>query len=545
MSEFNRRGLMLDCSRNAVMTVPAVKDLIEKMKDAGYNFLMLYTEDTYEIPAEPLFGYLRGRYTQAELKEIDDYAFSRGVEVVPCIQTLAHLNQIFAWDRFKRIQDQEAVLMVGEEETYELIDKMFASVSSCFRSRILHIGMDEAHALGRGKYLDKHGFRMRTELLMEHLIKVCDIAKKYGYTVNMWGDMFYCCVNDGEYFDRKTSLSDLPAWVKESLPSNLVLTYWDYYHETAPEYAAYIQGHQELEKPVWFAGGLWRWVGYTPANKITVRRTAEALRACRENGVQDVFVCAWGDDGCECPFDAVLPTLFSTGEQMNGNDDLEDIKRKFEKKYEQSFDDMLLFDFDLPYVTRHDPKRFSFQNGIKAMLYSDPFFGKFDCTVEGDGCESAQFADLAGKLQAAMERSKHFKPLFENFWRLARIMSKKYDLGYRTRTAYQKGDKEGLRNIVKDYEFLITELPLYIDNFEKVWLAQNKANGLETVQIRLGGLLQRLKTCKRRLEGYLSGEIERVDELLEKIQGHRSTESGSAQPMTIIKYKDAVSPNIF
>jgi hypothetical protein len=41
----------------------------------GLNMLQLYTEDTYEVEGEPLFGYLRGKYTMRELSLIDDYAF--------------------------------------------------------------------------------------------------------------------------------------------------------------------------------------------------------------------------------------------------------------------------------------------------------------------------------------------------------------------------------------------------------------------------------------------------------------------------------------
>ena len=57
--------------------------------------LMLYTEDTYEVDNQPYFGYLRGRYSQKELREIDDYAFKHGMELIPAIQTLAHLKSIF------------------------------------------------------------------------------------------------------------------------------------------------------------------------------------------------------------------------------------------------------------------------------------------------------------------------------------------------------------------------------------------------------------------------------------------------------------------
>lgn len=49
----------------------------------GYNTLMLYTEDTYEVDGQPYFGYMRGRYSKAELRELDDYAAEKGMELIP------------------------------------------------------------------------------------------------------------------------------------------------------------------------------------------------------------------------------------------------------------------------------------------------------------------------------------------------------------------------------------------------------------------------------------------------------------------------------
>ena len=86
---------MLDCSRSAVLNIATCKKLIVMLAKLGYNALELYTEDTYEIPSEPYFGHIRGRYTQKELKELDAYAKQYGIELIPCIQTLAHLDNIF------------------------------------------------------------------------------------------------------------------------------------------------------------------------------------------------------------------------------------------------------------------------------------------------------------------------------------------------------------------------------------------------------------------------------------------------------------------
>ncbi|MBQ5591086.1 MAG: hypothetical protein IIU65_05340 [Clostridia bacterium] len=58
---FKHFGVMLDCSRNAVLKVDTVKSYIDILERLGYNTLMLYTEDTYEVDNQPYFGYLRGK----------------------------------------------------------------------------------------------------------------------------------------------------------------------------------------------------------------------------------------------------------------------------------------------------------------------------------------------------------------------------------------------------------------------------------------------------------------------------------------------------
>ena len=94
MKNFDTFGVMIDMSRNAVMSLDGLKRFLPLLKKMGYNCVMLYTEDTYEVDGEPYFGYMRGRYSKTEMKEIDDFADGLGMTVIPCIQTLAHLNAI-------------------------------------------------------------------------------------------------------------------------------------------------------------------------------------------------------------------------------------------------------------------------------------------------------------------------------------------------------------------------------------------------------------------------------------------------------------------
>ena len=79
MGNIRSLGVMVDCSRDAVYTVGSLKKYISLLAKMGYNSLQLYTEDTYEADGEPQFGYLRGRYSKAELKELTA-AYQRRVD---------------------------------------------------------------------------------------------------------------------------------------------------------------------------------------------------------------------------------------------------------------------------------------------------------------------------------------------------------------------------------------------------------------------------------------------------------------------------------
>lgn len=187
---FKKLGIMLDCSRNAVMRVEEVENMIDNMRAMGYNTLMLYTEDTYEVNNRPYFGYLRGRYSKEELKRIDAYAAENGIELMPCIQTLAHVNALMRWPEFIEMRDCEDILCVGDEKVYSLLEDIFSTLSETFTSRTVNIGMDEAYLMGRGRYMDINGVKDRTEILLTHLNRVSEIAAKYGFELLMWSDSF-------------------------------------------------------------------------------------------------------------------------------------------------------------------------------------------------------------------------------------------------------------------------------------------------------------------------------------------------------------------
>lgn len=513
---FKRFGTMLDCSRNAVPRVSTVKKWIDLTADLGYNMLMLYTEDTYEVNDNPYFGYGRGRYSREELRQMDSYAREKGMELIPCIQTLAHLQTLVRWKPYADISDVKDILLVDAEKTYQLIDKMFETISKCFTSKTVNIGMDEAVLMGRGKYYSLHGPVDYTELFLRHLNRVAEIGRKYGLTMCMWSDMFFRLASGGSYYLSEEKAFDTSVAAK--IPQGVELIYWDYYSTDKSRYDRMLRAHSTLKEGTWFAGGFACWSGFVPHNLQGIDASRAAMASCRENGVDNVFLTLWGDDGMECSIFATLPSLFCAAEFARGITDMAVIRERFQEKYHISFDDFMLLDLlDTPngqgYVCR-DEKDDGVRNGDKYLLYNDPFTGLFDSTLTGT--ENQAFADAAEKLER-LEADQSFGYLFRTVGALCRVLSVKAQLGQKTRQAYEMQDRDAMENLINVYAAVLEKLDAFYAAHRSRWMMENKAQGFEIQDMRLGGLHRRIESCKKTLEEYLAGEISQIDELEEPL----------------------------
>ena len=507
--EYRHFGVMLDCSRNGVMKPDEVKKYIDVLVKLGYNCLELYTEDIYEVDGEPYFGYLRGRYTREEIQSIDEYAKSKGMELIPCIQTLAHLSALKKNFPMNYLWDTADILLCDEEKTYEFIDRCFASIAKSFSSRTINIGMDEAHDLGTGKYLDKHGYTPKFDILTRHLSRVVEIAQKYGFKPHMWSDMFFRPINNGRYYGKNLHI---PKEVYEKIPEGVELAYWDYYTQDEEVYEDMISAHLETGKQTWFVGGAWGWCGFAPFNKYTLLSMKPAMRKVLEHGVKDVLITMWGDHGKECSFYALLPALYTIRQYADGNEDETKIKQGFYELFGFDYDEFCALDLpnDTGKPTWNDtgwP-----ENPCKALLYQDPFMGVYDKDLE-DGDRVFNYAKHARTLYTLSKKMGEYSYLFKNLSNLCYVLDLKWDLGIRTRKCYRENDREGLQKIVQDYAVLLTRLKVFHASFAELWEKENKAFGWEVQDARLGGLERRLKTCKKTLERYLSNEIDCIEEL--------------------------------
>ena len=524
---FKRFGVMLDCSRNAVMKVDTVKRFVDIVSKLGYNELQLYTEDTYTITEYASFGYGRGRYSKEELREIDKDCIEKGVELVPCVQTLAHLKQIFRHQDFSNLCDIDSVLNCMMDKTYELIELMIKNISDCFSSKRINLGMDEANLGGHGIVFFKNGqVPSKDEYMLNHVEKVKSIADKYGYECSVWYDQFAWAAF-GDNFYNESNLKS--KGFVEKFPKDINLIYWDYGGWLKDgcdqsEYINRINCYRNITPKVHFAGSVERQSDFFTNPEYNNKVLEAQLYACKKAKVDSFLITIWGDDGVESPWFIGLPSLYYASTIV--------YPKEFCKKEFLSltgFDYYIIDELSKINYSEQDGKLRYIKGLLKTILYDDILQMNYIHFIGED--TECKINNAIQKLDKLNYNSNYV------YFKALSVLCKfaKIKIEY-SKNVYKEYDD---RKMDKSIE-LLTEMNVLLKQFEqlyrKQWYIDNKSFGYEIFCIKIGGLIQRNNVAIELLLDYQNGKIKNIEEL----DNRNKIKHGFGA-----SYKDLVTFNIF
>lgn len=300
-------GVMLDLSRGKVFSVSTIKRLAKYAKSFGYTYINLYIEDLLILEEFPAYGYLRGAYTDDEVREIVNYCISIDLDVYPAIQTLGHLEHFLAWKESDRLKDTNQVLNVVNGESKVFLKALINKCRLLFQSNKINIGMDEAFDLGQGA-LNRAGNNLsQKQLYLNHLDEVVTLCKQNGFeTIKVWSDMLFNVYSnaggEGLYsFSKQTHF--------EQMNNNVELVYWNYWSCDETEYIETIEIHKKFTNNISMALGIHTW-GLPFYNKEQLKITETALKAAKKEGINDLLFTMWGDDGSLYNLDSAIYGMY-------------------------------------------------------------------------------------------------------------------------------------------------------------------------------------------------------------------------------------------
>jgi hexosaminidase len=245
---FPWRGLLISQPYH-FMPMDIIKRTLDAMAAVKMNVLHFYISDDqgyrieskvyprlHEVASDGMY------FTHEQVKEMIDYAYQRGIRVVPEIDVPGHSTaMIFAYPHLASIQRQYALqdhwgvfdptLDPTKSTTYTFLDSLLTEVASLFPDQYFHIGGDENTGRDWKKnasiqsFMKDNGFKTTLQLQNYFNRKVQAILQKNGKIAIGWDEVLMKELSTTEakqYFEK----GNYQMLVEKDVPKDIVIQSW-------------------------------------------------------------------------------------------------------------------------------------------------------------------------------------------------------------------------------------------------------------------------------------------------------------------------------
>ncbi len=199
MEKFENRYFLYDYARSRSINKAETVKLLDVLKKAGYNGILLHLEGFFERKA--FKGIMReGCITLEEAAWIKNEIKSRGMEVVPVVNLVGHAESfVYYQERFADMRRDNNTNQFSlfddrlEDFAYKVIDELL----EIYEPELLHIGGDECALNDQEK-----------PRYVKFLSSLCDYVNSKNVTPCIWGDMLFGDQKLAEDFNKDVILFD-------------------------------------------------------------------------------------------------------------------------------------------------------------------------------------------------------------------------------------------------------------------------------------------------------------------------------------------------
>ncbi len=286
------RGFYHDATRGRIQTLDNLKRLADTMCFYKMNQLQLYVEHTHLYRDLTELWRDDTPLTAAEILELDQYCYDRGIELVPSIATFGHLYKLLSTRSHEQLcelpdsagkafsfRDRMGhhTVNVSNPEALALIKDMMEEYMALFRTDKFNICADETFDLGKGRSQELAREKGTGVLYLEYIKELFDFLIERGKVPMFWGDIIS---GHPELYDR--------------IPGQVVCLTWGYSENQSDREARilYEAGARQYLCPG--TRGWNTWLNMMWGSYENVRKMCEYARKYKAIGVLNTD---WGDFG--------------------------------------------------------------------------------------------------------------------------------------------------------------------------------------------------------------------------------------------------------
>ena len=275
------RSVMLDISRDKVPTPATLRELIARLASWKVNQVHLYMEHTFAYRDHEEVWASASPLTADEVRDLDRFCRACHVELVPNRNCLGHMERWLKHDRYRPLAiapdgwtdhrgrvRAPTTLDPAKPASLALVRELLAELLDAFTSTRVHVGLDEPWELPPE----------RTTEYLDWVVALRALPELAGREVLLWGDIL---ANHPELVDR--------------LPDGVTVCEWGY--EDWHPFAARGSALAAAGRPFWACPGTSSWLSILGRLTNAVDNCASAAAAAQAHGGSGLLVTDWGDMG--------------------------------------------------------------------------------------------------------------------------------------------------------------------------------------------------------------------------------------------------------
>lgn len=301
--DFERRGMMIDISRNKVPTMETLKRTIDRFAEWKINEVQLYIEHTFAYKNHSTVWKEFSPVTAEEILELDKYCADRFIDLVPNQNSLGHMKRWLQNDEYLYLSERpgdassddwiinnnRSTLCATDDVSVEFMDELLGEYLPNFSSEYANIGGDEPYELGTGKSAKACEEKGKPVVYLDYMKKMNKLVNQYGKKTQMWGDIV----------NKHPELIPM-------MPKDITCMIWGYrpehpFNKQCPRF-------QQEGIPFYVCPGTNGWRSFIGKTDRGVANIVNATTNGKKYGAYGVLMTDWGDLGHMQPFTVAFPT---------------------------------------------------------------------------------------------------------------------------------------------------------------------------------------------------------------------------------------------
>jgi hypothetical protein len=292
---FERRGVMLDVSRDRVPRMDYLFALVERLAEWKLNELQLYFEHAFAYAGHERVWRGVDPFAPDEIRALDAHCRLHGIELVPNQQSFGHLHHWLKHRQYRHLAEvPEGILhpFLGAGETtpepfslcptdprsLAFLGGLYDELLPCFTSGDFNVGLDETIDLGPGRSAAAIQEKGVGRVYLEFLRSVHGLVGTRGKRMQFWADILLH-----------------HAELVPEVPKDAVAMLWGY--EADHPFERETATLAEAGLPFYVCPGTssWQSIGGRLENMLANVHSAATWGAAR--GARGLLVTDWGDRG--------------------------------------------------------------------------------------------------------------------------------------------------------------------------------------------------------------------------------------------------------